>query len=713
MADSPIVANVADSTVAGSPAPESLLSALDPAQREVAETVAGPVVVLAGAGTGKTRAITHRIAYAVATGVHDPNRSLALTFTTRAAGEMTRRLAVLGVGGIRVRTFHAAALRQLKWAWPQAIGGPMQELITSKAGLIASAAAANRVSSEPAMVRDLAGEIEWAKAMQVLPDDYPEFAAKYSRRAPGGVELDQVAAVYSGYERAKRNAGRIDFEDVLLLTIGVLDERRELLAQVRDSFRHFTVDEYQDVSGVQQRLLDLWLGDRDDVCVVGDVAQTIYSFAGADPAYLTQFSARFPDTTTVYLTRCYRCTPQIVDVAQRISFATRDAYSALQSQLPAGPVPKVREYADAPAEAAGVVREIAGLIASGISPGDIAVLVRINAATEPIESCLADAGIAYSIRGGRRFFERPEVRKAVTLLRGSALGSSTTDAADTRSAIRGVLATAGWTATPPSDTGATREAWESLAALVALGDEVCAANPNAMLSDVVAEIVRRDEAQDAPSVDGVTLASLHAAKGMEWQAVFLVGLVDGIMPMSYAATVEQIAEERRLLYVGATRAKKVLALSWARARTPGGRSRRPSRFLGPLLGSGPDDATGSSRPARSRRKDRKPAECRSCGKSLVTGTERTLGRCQTCPANANEVVLERLRQWRSDEVAALSAERGKQLPAYLVVTDATVQALAEGMPSNLDELAEIPGLGPAKLERFGTSLLALLEKPVD
>ncbi len=709
------MADITDSIAGEIDCAETLLRGLDPQQREVAETVAGAVVVLAGAGTGKTRAITHRIGYAVATGVHDPRRSLALTFTSRAAGEMTRRLAQLDVDGVRVRTFHAAALRQLKWAWPQAIGGPMQEVIPSKYGLIGSAAAASRVSSEKAVVRDLAGEIEWAKAMQVVPADYPEWAAKYARRAPAGLEFEQVAAVYLAYEHAKRNAGQIDFEDVLLLTIGVLDERRDLLAQVREQFRHFTVDEYQDVSGVQQRLLDLWLGDRDDICVVGDVAQTIYSFAGADPAYLSDFGRRFPDATTVHLTRCYRCTPQIVDTAEallRSNHSDVTGRSRLESQQPAGPKPKVTEYSDEPAEAAGVVREISALIDSGVAPGDIAILVRINAATEPFESCLADAGIAYSMRGGRRFFDRPEVRKGVSLLRGSALSSSSTSAADTRSAVRGVLAAAGWTQTPPSDVGATRAQWESLAALVALCDEVCATNSQATLADVVAEIVRRDEAQDAPSVNGVTLASLHAAKGMEWKAVFLVGLVEGIVPMTYASTPEQIAEERRLLYVGATRAKTVLGMSWSLSRTQGGRSRRPSRFLDPLLGKTGDSAAGSSRPATSRRKSRKPAECRACGKSLVTGSERTIGRCNTCPATADDVVLERLREWRREEVASLSAQKGKPVPAYLVVTDATVQALAEGMPTDLDELAAIPGLGPAKLERYGPSLLALLEKPV-
>ena len=245
--------------------PADLLVGLDPEQRQVAEAIGGPVVVMAGAGTGKTRAITHRIAYAVARGEHDPARTLAVTFTNRAAGEMGRRLSALGVGGVRVRTFHSAALRQLRWAWPQAIGGEMHEVIGSKSSLIATAASQNRLAADPATVRDLATEIEWAKVMQVGPEDYPRVAALHARRGPAGLSVEQAAEVYDSYERIKRSASRIDFEDVLLLTVGVLEDRDDLRRQVQASFAHFTVDEYQDVSAVQERLLRVWLGDRNSV----------------------------------------------------------------------------------------------------------------------------------------------------------------------------------------------------------------------------------------------------------------------------------------------------------------------------------------------------------------------------------------------------------------------------------------------------------------
>ncbi|MEI6623089.1 MAG: ATP-dependent helicase, partial [Actinomycetes bacterium] len=507
-----------------------LLGGLDPEQRLVAQSLSGPVVVFAGAGTGKTRAIIHRIAHGAATGAQDPARTLAVTFTTRAAGEMTRRLAELGVHGVRVRTFHAAALRQLSYFWPQAIGGQMHEVITSKSALISSAVAAARIGADHLLIRDLATEIEWAKSVQIGADDYPQAASAVSRRAPGGLNLEQVGVVYAGYERAKRNARRIDFEDVLLLTVAILDENRELRQQVQSSFAHFTVDEFQDVSAVQQRLLDIWLGDRDDICVVGDVAQTIYSFAGANPRFLREFPAKHPGTTVIQLNRCYRCTPQIVAVAEQVigqASAVVDIRTGkgsvaaqripLRSQVGDGPVPAVTEYPDESAEARGVVASISSLIAAGVPAREMAILVRINALTEAFESELADAGIAYSVRGGRRFFERPEVRKGVSLLRGAARAGEGTGSApeDVRSVVHAILGSAGWSSAPPADTGAVREAWESLAALAALADEVLSRSSGAGLRDVVDEIARRQQAQDAPSVDGVTLASLHAAKGME------------------------------------------------------------------------------------------------------------------------------------------------------------------------------------------------------
>jgi DNA helicase-2/ATP-dependent DNA helicase PcrA len=702
--------------------PLVLLEGLDPEQRAVAEATNGPVVVMAGAGTGKTRAITHRIAYAVATGRHDPARTLAVTFTNRAAGEMATRLASLGVPGVRVRTFHSAALRQLRWAWPNAIGGQMHEVIGSKSGLISTAAANRRVATDQATIRDLATEIEWAKVVGIGPDDYPKVALMHGRRSPGGLSVEQAGEVYAAYELAKRQAQRIDFEDVLLLTVAILEENEHLRREVRTSFAHFTVDEFQDVSAIQQRLLDVWLGDRDDVCVVGDVSQTIYSFAGADPSHLLQFAKKYDDTTVVSLHRCYRCTPQVVAVAEdvigsgvasaQLLATTRAHRVALRSQRGDGPPPTVNRFLDEPAEAVAVVAEIRTLISRGLEAREIAILVRINAVTEQFESALADAGIAYTIRGGRRFFERPEVRRGVSLLRGAARASVAADQQpeDPRALVRTLLGSVGWTATPPSDTGAVREAWESLSALVSLCDEVVGSRADAGIGDIVAEIARREDAQDAPSVDGVTLASLHAAKGMEWDAVFLVGLVDGVMPMSHATSPAQIEEERRLLYVGVTRARRYLTLSWAVTRLPGGRERRPSRFLSTIgqMGKPAEDSDIGKAVKDSARRKRKPAACRSCGKALVTAPERSMGRCRRCPSNLNEELLLALTKWRSEQTETQSLGRDRRVPAYVVATDATLTSIAELQPTTLAELADIPGLGPVKLDAYAEDLLSIL-----
>ncbi|HET9655420.1 MAG TPA: ATP-dependent helicase, partial [Kineosporiaceae bacterium] len=589
--------------VAGRVCADGILGALDPEQRQVAEAVAGPVCVLAGAGTGKTRAITHRIAYGVHSGVYTPQRVLAVTFTARAAGEMRTRLRALGVQGVQARTFHAAALRQLSYFWPQVVGGSPPSLQEHKAGLVADAAARLRLSVDRAAVRDLAAEIEWAKVSMITPERYPEVAAGARRGEPGGFDLATMARLLEVYEEVKTDRGVIDFEDVLLLTVGILEESPQVAEVVRAQYRHFVVDEYQDVNALQQRLLELWLGPREDVCVVGDPSQTIYSFTGASPQHLLTFRQRHPDAVVVKLERDYRSTPQVVSLANALlGTAQRPVTAAtlpgadgsgpvspaavrlhLVAQRPPGPQPTLTAFDDDEAEAAGVVARIRKLLASGVKASEIAVLYRTNAQSEPLEQALAEAGISYLVRGGERFFARKEVRDAILLLRGAARASD--GSMPMPEEARAVLAAAGWSQRPPSAGGAVRERWESLQALAALADDLAAAQPQARLADLVAELEERASAQHAPTVEGVTLASLHAAKGLEWDAVHLVGLSDGLMPISLAEGWEAVEEERRLLYVGITRAREHLHLSWARSRNPGGRAtRNPSRFLDGLLG---------------------------------------------------------------------------------------------------------------------------------
>jgi len=564
-------------------AADTLLAGLDPEQREVALATRGPVCVLAGAGTGKTRAITHRIAYAAAIGVVNPAHVLALTFTVRAAGELRGRLRQLGAAQVRASTFHAAALRQLNYFWPRVIGGRPPQLVEAKAGLVREAANQARVRLDGPGLADAASEIEWAKTTQVRPESYVRAAAVAARSPAAGAGA--MAAVYDGYERLRRERHLIDFESVLELTAAIVLEHRGAAQAVRDTFRYFVVDEYQDVNPLQKLLLEAWLGDRDELCVVGDPQQVIYSFTGATPDYLTGFTAEFPDATLVRLVRDYRSTPQVVAVANQLMRSG----PALVAQRPAGPRPELTQHADDAGEAAGVAVQIRGLIGAGVAARQIALLVRVNADTGRFEQALAEAAVPYVVRGAERFYERPVVRQALVLFRGAARGEAAiADAQDGRdplpSAVRHVLTGIGFAGHPPAGGSAARERWESLAALAQLADDMYAARPRASLSDFAAELTLRAELGHAPPVEGVTLASMHAAKGLEWDAVFLPGLVEGLMPIVHAKTPAAIEEERRLLYVAVTRARQYLYLSWSPGRAA---ARQRSRFLEGVRLGGP------------------------------------------------------------------------------------------------------------------------------
>lgn len=692
---------------------ERILGGLDAEQREVASTLNGAMCVLAGAGTGKTRAITHRIAYGVHSGVYSPQRLLAVTFTARAAAEMRSRLRDLGVGSVQARTFHAAALRQLQYFWPQAVGGTLPNLLDHKAQMIAEAARRLRLSTDRASIRDLASEIEWAKVSMLTPANYLEKAQ--GRGTPGGFDLTAVARVFQSYEDVKTDRNVIDFEDVLLITVGILQEDPKVAATVREQYRHFVVDEYQDVSPLQQRLLELWLGGRDDLCVVGDASQTIYSFTGASPQHLLGFKGLYPDATVVKLVRDYRSTPQVVKLANELLSGRRSggpvadaAWAAplqLVAQRPAGPVPQFTECSDDEAEAATVALNIRKLLDAGTPASQIAVLFRTNGQSEAYERALASAGIGYQLRGGERFFARKEVRDAILQLRAATRAVSETATPEPLGQlVRDIVSSLGYTDAAPHSGGAVRERWESLAALVALADElVVSRGAEFSLADFVNELQERSLAQHAPTVQGVTLASLHAAKGLEWEAVFLVGLSEGLVPISFADTPEAVDEERRLLYVGITRAKEHLYLSWSTARTPGGRAnRKPSRFLDGLR---PDSVASSSARGKGpapRRKAAVPASCRVCGSMLSSGAERKVGRCSQCPPSYEEQTFEALRQWRKE--VALEAD----VPAFVVFTDATLTAIAEARPESLEQLAKLPGVGASKLEKYGEAVLAVL-----
>jgi len=683
--------------------PEEVLAALDPEQREVALATRGPVCVIAGAGTGKTRAIAHRVAYAVRTGMVNPGHVLAVTFTTRAAGELRGRLRQLsGPGGsgldqVAARTFHSAALRQLVHFWPVTIGGRPPAVLDSKVSLLAEAARAARVPATGPELRDLATEVEWAKVLQVRPEDYAATAASHGRTPP--VDHEAAGRVFAAYERLRRDRHLVDFESVLELTAAILAGHPAAGAEMRDRYRYFVVDEFQDVNPLQKLLLDVWTGDRDDLCVVGDPRQTIYSFTGATSGYLTGFAAEYPHATVVKLVRNYRSTPEVVDCANRLAqgragrrrgggwagAAGGDGGPALVAQRASGPPAEFTEYDDEAAEAAAVAARARQWMDSGLPPRDMAVLVRINAQTERFERAFADAGVPCQVRGAARFFDRGEVRQATGLLRAATKsarpqpsgepGDPAAPATDeTVAEVWHILAGIGLTREPPSGRGAARDRWESLAALAQLAEDHCAASPGASLADVVGELARRATADRAPEVEGVTVASLHAAKGLEWDVVFLPGLTEGNLPIVHADSDAAVAEERRLLYVGVTRARQQVLLSWPLARLPGGRrNRTPSRFL--------DGLRPGWREARSARA-RPPASHYQF-------------------ADADPALVEALREWRR------GVARDAGVPAYVVFGDETLRNIAAQRPDSIAGLARIPGLGPGRLDRYGAAVLAL------
>ncbi|MGF1662963.1 MAG: ATP-dependent helicase, partial [Kineosporiaceae bacterium] len=601
----PLVPASAARTPAAAAVRRSLETDLDPEQRRAALVTSGPVCVLAGAGTGKTRTVTYRIAHAVAAGATAADHVLAVTFTTRAAGELRERLTALGVGAVTARTFHATAIRQLRHFWPETVGGSPPPVVEHKAPVVAEAAARVGAGTDRATVRDLAAEIEWAKVTLLTPETYPAAARTAARGDVAGLAPEVMARVLDTYEDAKAARGIVDFEDVLLLTTAMLERHDDVARRVRARYRWFTVDEYQDVSAAQERLLQAWLGGRRDLCVVGDPNQTIYTFAGAHPDLLTGFPHRHPGATVVHLTRNYRSTAGVVATGNRLLGDPRPALVAARGPAEdagTGPVPgragdvAFAEHDDEVAEAESVATEIAGLLARGVPATDVAVLLRVNAQLDAFEDALAGRAVPYVVRGGERFFARPEVRQAVTLLRGAAKAAGVPGGAGPAlpGETRAVLSSLGWSEEAPGGRGSVRQRWESLAALVEHADRLAAERPGASLADLLADLEARAAAQHAPRAGGVTLTTLHAAKGLEWSVVFLPGLVDGTLPISYAATPEQVEEERRLLYVGLTRARDALRLSWSLARAPGGRpSRRPSRFLDGLR----EPVPGTRRPA--------------------------------------------------------------------------------------------------------------------
>lgn len=553
---------------------DSLLEGLDAEQRVAADNLLGPICLLAGAGTGKTRAITHRIAYGVATGVYAPGRVMALTFTSRAAAELRGRLRGLGATGVAARTFHATALSQLGFFWPQVIGGTMPRILDSKGRLLAQAAETLKLKLDTPTLRDLAAEIEWRKVSGLTPAQYASIVE--TRTLPTLLNAEKMIGLHEAYERIKDERRQLDFEDVLLATAGMIEREPRVAQQVREQYRFFVVDEYQDVSPLQQSLLELWLGDRQDLCVVGDASQTVYSFAGASADYLLGFANKYRQATVVRLEQNYRSSPEIVYTANKLMKGRPGALALHAARASSEKIkPVIESFATDVAEARAVANRIVDQIAAGIRPQDIAVLYRINIQSAPLEAALNDAGVTFQLRGGTRFFELQEVKQALMMLKGAVVGATTEPLFKT---VSDVLRSLSWTQDAPESRGAVRDRWEALNALMGLAEE---APEGTTLRQFVEDLYERSANQHEPTMAAVTLATLHSAKGLEWDCVHIVGLSDGYLPITYAKTPAAIDEERRLLYVGITRARHRLALSWASAGAGRG-VRRASRFLAEL-----------------------------------------------------------------------------------------------------------------------------------
>ncbi len=674
--------------------PEELLGALDPQQAEVAAQLRGPLCVRAGAGTGKTRAITYRIAYGAAMGEVDPGTVLAVTFTNKAAAEMASRLRALGAGAATARTFHSAAWAQLSYFWPDAYGGDRPNLQTNKASLVTAAASQVGLAVDKVLIRDLAAEIEWSKVSIANAATYADKVRSKGRVPPGGLEAEEVARFLDAYEMAKDRQGAIDFEDILLLTVSMLQERPDIAAAVRARYASFVVDEYQDVSPIQQKLLDLWLGGRRDICVVGDVAQTIYSFTGATAYYLESFPKRVPGARVVELVRDYRSTPQVVAVANQVVGSARgmDGRSRrtglpgavhLVAQQPSGPAVRFETFDTEAQEAAEVAQRVKDLAARGVPLGQIAILYRTNSQSRPFEDALGDLGINYQIHGGARFFEREEVRRAVMLLRQQArIRQLSGEQGDTSllELVQEVVAGLGWSPQAPDAEGAVRERWSNLDALVNMASQ----RPDFSLDQFVQELQERSASKAAPQVNGVVLSTLHAAKGLEWEAVFLVGVSEGLLPISLATTPEAIEEERRLLYVGITRAKQDLQISWSRAQSQGrSRARKVSRFLSDLWPSSTD-------PKKTRR--------------LAAGTKRKAEERDFADSAdpATLQLYQSLCAWR------LATAKQMERAPYQVLSNTTLRDIAVAKPKTLRQLGVLRGIGDVKLSQFGGPLLQVV-----
>ncbi len=656
-----------------------LLADLDASQRRAVVEEHLPLAILAPAGSGKTRVLTRRIAWQIATEVIEPSHVLALTFTRKAAAELRARLRRLGVrDGLTAGTFHAIALAQLR-ALHEHRSTSMPALLERKARVLAPLVGGGRGPKLTMAITEVAGEIEWAQARLIGPASYAA-AAESAGRAPS-MPIARVAEIYRKYQDEKRKKHLIDFDDLVRLSAHALEQDVEFAATQRWRFRHLFVDEFQDVSRAQLRLLRAWLGERDDLCVVGDPDQAIYAFAGADPGYLTEIADHFPGATTVRLDVNYRSTPEIVAAARAVLPTSERA--EVRAAGASGPIPTVTKYPDGDAEAKGVATALRTAHTPSRPWSSMAVLYRVNAQSAPFEEALRRSGIPFRVRGDAAFLDRPEVKHALDSLHHLASEAPGRDFAEH---LTDLVADA---------ADASEESRSHREAVAQLGREYLAVATGRGTVTEFLEFLRtslRGQDDGGIATDAVDLLTFHRAKGLEWDTVFVTGLERGLIPISHSqGDSAAVAEERRLLYVGLSRAQRSLHVSWAAQRHRGGRlsSRTPSPYLAEIERS----ISGAEEPAPDVDVNRRGA--RAARARLQAVADQDLGPLDRPVYNA-------LVAWRSDTARAAA------VPAFVVFNNKVLHAVAVARPETSVDLLEIAGIGPAKLDRYGAAVLEII-----
>ena len=677
--------------------PERLLDGLNEPQRRAVTSAVVPLCILAGAGSGKTRVLTRRIAYRAATDAHDPQRVLALTFTRKAAGELRNRLRQLGLrDSVAAGTFHSVAYAQLRSRWADRNIAP-PALLDRKVGFVGRLVpkGLRSPSGRDVVTLDIVSEIEWAKARRVTPDQYPS-AAKAAGRTPP-VDARQLATIFERYETDKRAKRMVDFDDLLGLCVRDLGRDADFAAAQRWRFRHLFVDEYQDVNPLQQALLEAWLGDRTDLCVVGDPNQAIYAWNGADARYLDRFTDKWGSGEVVSLTDNYRSSPQVLAAANAVlaggAGARRAAqrgepFAALTAHRPDGPLPVITACADDTAEARAVARSVRDHHRPGTPWSAQAVLVRTNAQTGVLEEALREAQIPFRVRGGGALLDQPEVKAALAELRRSTTSFAVALADLAANAAR----TGGDERAATGDAVDERQA--NVEALVRMGSDYSTIDADPTVPGFLAWLAQTTRA-DQPDLagDAVDIITFHAAKGLEWPIVHLAGIEQGLVPIGHASTPAQQAEERRLFYVAITRAERELLITWARERTFGTKTvaRERSLYLTDV------DAALSAAAA-----GEVPADWAThVSVERGEGAGRASGALTTLD-DGDETLLDALKGWRA------AVAKGAAVAPHVVFHDTTLVSIARARPRSVDDLLALGGVGPVKATRYGEQILEVV-----